>query len=148
MIMWSVLISYCVCRRPSWKPNTQPNGSSAQPSNLKFWSTDDVFFSKNTPKKIGAYGPLQKITKKIGDCGGSLPTFRKQEPDYPTLLPDYPTCVTARLPDFTAQLYYPTARLYYPTTRLAALPDYPILLPDFTTRLPDYLTLLPDLQVG
>ena len=91
---------------------------SRQPSNLKFWSTDDVFFSKNTPKKIGAYGPLQKITKKIGDCGGPLPTFRKQEPDYPTLLPDYPTCVTARLPDFTARLYYPTARLYYPTTRL------------------------------
>ena len=29
MIMCSVLISYCVCRRPSWKPKTQPNDSSA-----------------------------------------------------------------------------------------------------------------------
>ena len=28
MIMCSVLISDCVCRRPSWKPKTQPNGSS------------------------------------------------------------------------------------------------------------------------
>ena len=28
MIMCSVLISYCFCRRPSWKPKTQPNGSS------------------------------------------------------------------------------------------------------------------------
>ena len=27
MIMCSVLISYRVCRRPSWKPKTQPNGS-------------------------------------------------------------------------------------------------------------------------
>ena len=26
--MCSVLISCCVCRRPSWKPKTQPNGSS------------------------------------------------------------------------------------------------------------------------
>ena len=29
MIMCSVLISYCVCRRPNWKPKTQPQGSSA-----------------------------------------------------------------------------------------------------------------------
>ena len=36
MIMCSVLISYCVCRRPSWKPKTQPNGSSAVVW-LSFW---------------------------------------------------------------------------------------------------------------
>ena len=36
MIMWSVLISYCVCRRPSWKPKTQPNGCSAVVW-LSFW---------------------------------------------------------------------------------------------------------------
>ena len=29
MIMCSVLISYCVCRRPSWTPKTKPNDSSA-----------------------------------------------------------------------------------------------------------------------
>ena len=36
MIMCSVLISYCVCRRPSWKPKTRPNGSSAVVW-LSFW---------------------------------------------------------------------------------------------------------------
>ena len=29
MIMYSVLISYCVYRRPSWTPKNQPNDSSA-----------------------------------------------------------------------------------------------------------------------
>ena len=27
MIMYSVLISYCICRRPSWKPKIQSNGA-------------------------------------------------------------------------------------------------------------------------
>ena len=36
MIMCSVLISYCVCRRPSWKPKTQPNDSRAAVW-LSFW---------------------------------------------------------------------------------------------------------------
>ena len=36
MIMCSVFINYCVCRRPSWKPRTQPNGSSAVVW-LSFW---------------------------------------------------------------------------------------------------------------
>ena len=35
-LMNTVLISYCVCRRPSWKPKTQPNGSSAVVW-LSFW---------------------------------------------------------------------------------------------------------------
>ena len=34
--MCSVLISYCVCRRPSWTPKTQPNDSSAVVW-LSFW---------------------------------------------------------------------------------------------------------------
>ena len=45
MIMCSVLSSYCVCRRPSWKPKTQPNGSSAVVW-LSFW------FSTRFTRKI------------------------------------------------------------------------------------------------
>ena len=47
MIMCSVLISDCVCRRPSWKPKTQPNGSSAVVW-LSFW-----FSTRFTGKKLG-----------------------------------------------------------------------------------------------
>ena len=90
-----------------------------QPANLKFWSTDDVFFSKNTPKKIGAYGRLQKSPKKSASSAGHYQPFENKSL---------------------------TTRLYCPTTRLALLPDYPILLPDFTTRLPDLTTRLPDLR--
>ena len=36
MIMFPVLIRDCVCRRPSWIPKTQPNGSSAVVW-LSFW---------------------------------------------------------------------------------------------------------------
>ena len=47
MIICSVLISHCVCRRPSWKPKTQPNGSSAVVW-LSFW-----FSTGFTRKKLG-----------------------------------------------------------------------------------------------
>ena len=46
MIMCSVLISCCVCRRPSWTPKTQPNGSSAVVW-LSFW-----FSTRFTRKKL------------------------------------------------------------------------------------------------
>ena len=45
MIMCSVLISYCICRRPSWKPKTQPNGSSAVVW-LSFWFS--IRFTRKT----------------------------------------------------------------------------------------------------
>ena len=48
MIMCSVLISYCICRRPSWKPKTQPNGSYAVVW-LSFW------FSTRFTRKIFDY---------------------------------------------------------------------------------------------
>ena len=46
MIMFPVFISDCVCRRPSWKPKTQPNGSSAVVW-LSFW-----FSTRFTRKKL------------------------------------------------------------------------------------------------
>ena len=48
MILSSVLNSYCVCRRPSWKSKTQPNGSSAVVW-LSFW------FSTRFTRKIFDY---------------------------------------------------------------------------------------------
>ena len=53
MIMCSVLISYCVCRRPSWTPKTQPNGSSAVVW-LSFWCSTR-FTRKKLDQSRGTY---------------------------------------------------------------------------------------------
>ena len=53
MIMSSVLISYCVCRRPSWTPKTQPNGSSAIVW-LSFWCSTR-FTRKKLDHSRGTY---------------------------------------------------------------------------------------------
>ena len=45
IVMQLLLISYCVCRRPNWKPKTQQNGSSAVVW-LSFW-----FSTRFTRKK-------------------------------------------------------------------------------------------------
>ena len=58
MIMCSVLISYCVCRRPSWKPKTQPNGSSAVVW-LSFWFSTR-FTRKTLDHSRGTYLYLKK----------------------------------------------------------------------------------------
>ena len=59
MIMCSVLISYCVCRRPSWKPKTQPNGSSAVVW-LSFW-----FSTRFTGKKLDHSSGIYLYRKDI-----------------------------------------------------------------------------------
>ena len=41
-----VLISICVCRRPSWTPKTQPGGSSAA-TWLSFWCSTRLLISVN-----------------------------------------------------------------------------------------------------
>ena len=53
MILCSVLISYCVCRRPSWKPKTQPNESSAVVW-LSFWFSTR-FTGKTFDYSSGSY---------------------------------------------------------------------------------------------
>ena len=65
-----VLISACVCRRPSWAPKTQPGGSSAV-TWLSFWRSTRLLMSVNKCKiylhrwKVGCTlftNPLQKVT--------------------------------------------------------------------------------------
>ena len=62
LIVW-VLISACVCRRPSWTPKTQPGGSSAA-TWLSFWcSTRLLMPQKNRPTWRGK--PCNPTTRNI-----------------------------------------------------------------------------------
>ena len=59
--MNAVLSSYCVCRRPSWKPKTQPNGSSG----VVWWSF--LFSTRFTWKKLGlsCFGRCNRLMKNL-----------------------------------------------------------------------------------
>ena len=62
MIKCTVLISYCVCRRPSWKQKTQPNGCSAVVW-LSFWFSTR-FTRKTLDHSVGNYLYLLGLWRK------------------------------------------------------------------------------------
>ena len=60
------LISYCVCQRPSWKPKTQPNGSSAVVW-LSFW-----FSTRFTRKTLDYSNGSCLYTTKYSNWGNII----------------------------------------------------------------------------
>ena len=65
-----VLISICVCRRPSWTPKTQPGGSSAA-TWLNFWCSTRLLISDNKCMGYRADGTriFNWIKLNIKNCG-------------------------------------------------------------------------------
>ena len=86
-----VLISACVCRRPSWTPKTQPGGSSAA-TWLSFWCSTRLLI----PNKV--YGVVRTMPNCfIYPWNFPLPSFPRWADHFFTLMTPNLACLMIRL---------------------------------------------------
>ena len=68
--MCSVVITYCVCQRPSWTPKTQPNGHQSVALWLSFWCSTLLTIKRVDPTSaaVNLITMIFLIGKVTGNC--------------------------------------------------------------------------------